>query len=218
MIVTPTAEQAAEAAAVELARRARAAVADHGSFTVAVSGGRSPWRMLAALGDLEMPWAHTTILQVDERIGPAADPLRNLAGLRAALPPACPARVLPMPVEDRDLAAAAASYAASLPSVIDLVHLGLGADGHTASLIPGDPVLAITDTDVALTGQYQGRRRMTLTYPGIARARAVLWLVTGQDKGAALRQLRAGDPAIPASGVRQADQVAFCDEAATHRA
>ncbi len=123
-----------------------------------------------------------------------------------------------MPVEAPDLDSAAVAYAAALPAVIDLVHLGLGADGHTASLIPGDPVLAVNDADVALTGEYQGRRRMTLTYPGIARASAVLWLVTGSDKGQSLRQLRAGDPAIPASRIGQPDQTLYCDEAAANPA
>lgn len=214
MVVGPTAEAAAVAAAAEIARRARAAVADHGSFALAVSGGRTPWQMLTSLGAQDMPWAATTVFQVDERIGPVDDPLRNLTGLRHALPAGCPARVVPMPVEDADLPGACARYSAALPGELDLVHLGLGADGHTASLIPGDPVLAVIDADVALTGVYQDRRRMTLTLPAISRARAILWLVTGADKRAALARLRAHDRSIPAGLVTNSDQVLFCDAAA----
>lgn len=211
MAVFPTAEAAAEAAAAEIARRALAAVTDRGSFSLAVSGGRSPWRMLAALGDHRIPWAATTIYQVDERIGPAEDPMRNLTGLLQALPAGCPARVVPMPVEDTDLVAACRAYAAALPQTLDLVHLGLGADGHTASLIPGDPVLGVTDADVALTDVYQDRRRMTLTYPAIDRACAILWLVTGSDKRSALARLRAHDRSIPAGLISNSDQVLFSD-------
>ncbi len=209
--VGPTAQAAATAAAHEIARRARAAVCDHGSFTLAVSGGRSPAHMLSALAALDMPWAVTTLFQVDERIGPADDPLRNLTGLRRALPEGCPARVVPMPVEDADLDAACRRYAEALPPALDLIHLGLGADGHTASLIPGDPVLAVTGADVALTEVYQDRHRMTLTLPVIGRARAILWLVTGADKRPALAQLRAHDRSIPAALIANPDQVLFCD-------
>ncbi len=212
--VCADAAEAAALAASHIAVAARAAVADHGSFTIAVSGGRSPWVMLAALGSEEMPWEQTTIYQVDERIGGADDPLRNLIGLRAALPAGCAATVAPMPVEAGDLVTACDEYAASLPAQFDLIHLGLGADGHTASLIPGDPVLEVTDADVALTGIYQDRNRMTLTYPRIARAAEILWLVTGADKTTALEQLQAGDPRIPASLIDNADQVLICDKAA----
>jgi 6-phosphogluconolactonase len=209
--VLPDAVAAASAAAVEVARRARSAVAHHGSFTLAVSGGRSPWAMLAGLADHDMPWAATTFYQVDERIGPAEDPQRNLIGLRQALPPGCPARIVPMPVEGTDLEAACWDYAAALPATLDLVHLGLGADGHTASLIPGDPVLEVADADVALTGPYPDRRRMTLTYPRLHRTQAILWLVTGADKQVALGQLLAHDPSIPAGRLAHPDQILFCD-------
>jgi len=208
---SPTAEGAASQAAADIARRATTAVQDRGTFTLAISGGRSPWRMLAHLGEHGMPWADTTIFQVDERIGSGDDPQRNLTGLLHALPAGCPAVVVPMPVEADDLHAACASYAAALPTRFDLIHLGLGPDGHTASLIPGDPVLEVADADVALTGMYQHRRRMTLTYPRIGRARGILWLVTGADKRVALAQLLAHDRTIPAGRVTNADQVVFAD-------
>jgi 6-phosphogluconolactonase/glucosamine-6-phosphate isomerase/deaminase len=166
--------------------------------------------MLADLADHDMPWAQTSIYQVDERIGPADDPLRNLTGLHRALPVGCPARVVPMPVEADDLLAAGEDYAAALPATLDLVQLGLGSDGHTASLIPGDPVLDVTDRDVAVTEVYQDRRRMTLSFPRLARAGAILWPVTGSEKCAALAQLLARDPGIPASGVTVTAQVVFC--------
>jgi 6-phosphogluconolactonase/glucosamine-6-phosphate isomerase/deaminase len=155
-----------------------------------------------------------TLYQVDERIAPDGDPSRNLTQLRASLPPQAAADIRPMPVTAADLEGAAADYARSLPDRFDLVHLGLGPDGHTASLVPGDPVLAITDRLVALTGEYQGERRMTLTYPQLNRARQVLWLVTGADKVDALRRLRAGDDSIPAGRVEAASQLVIADEAA----
>ncbi|MGV1004240.1 MAG: 6-phosphogluconolactonase [Candidatus Nanopelagicales bacterium] len=212
--VRPTAVAAAGAAAELLAARARVAVASRGRFTLAVSGGRSPWLMLAALESVGMPWERTTIYQVDERIGTADDPLRNLHGLRQSLPPDGPVAVIPMPVESADLHAACLGYASCLPERLDLIHLGLGPDGHTASLIPGDPVLEVRDADIALTGVYQGRHRMTMTYPRLAHAAAILWLVTGADKVTALQQLLTGDPAIPASAIDNEEQFVFCDEQA----
>ena len=157
--------------------------------------------MFAALEDEGMPWERTAIYQVDERVAPAGDPDRNLTHLLASLPAGARTRVHPMPVEAHDLDEAAAAYATSLPERFDLVHLGLGADGHTASLVPGDPVLEVADRDVALTGPYRGRPRMTLTYPALARASALLWLVAGKDKAEALRSMLAGDPSIPAGRV-----------------
>jgi 6-phosphogluconolactonase len=213
--VLATAEAAAQSAAAEIARRARACVAARGSFAMAVSGGRTPGRMLAALAGQDMPWESTSVFQVDERIGPFDDPQRNLPGLRRALPADGRARIVAMPVEADDLVAACAAYADVLPDRLDLVHLGLGADGHTASLVPGDAVLAVTLSDVAITSVYQGRRRMTLTYPPIDRARAVLWLVTGVDKQEALARLRAGDRQVPAGRVATAEQVLFSDSDAS---
>jgi len=185
-----------------IAETAGQAIAARGSFALAASGGTDPWQMYRQLAELEIEWERVEVFQVDERVVPDGDPDRNLTHLLESLPAAGVARVRPMPVNDPDLDAAAAGYAEQLPAELDLVHLGLGPDGHTASLIPGDPVLEVDDRLVALTGEYQGRRRMTLTYPAIDAARSVLWLVTGADKPEGLAKLRAGDPSIPAGRVR----------------
>jgi 6-phosphogluconolactonase len=190
-----------------------ATVAPHDRFTFAVSGGKTPWAMFAHLAGRNPPWERMTLFQVDERIAPDGDPDRNLTQLVTSLP-AGVGDIRAMPVGAEDLEAAAASYARSLPDELDLVHLGLGPDGHTASLVPGDPVLEVTDRDVALTGTYQARRRMTLTYPAINRARQLLWLVTGEDKVDALRRLRRGDPSIPAGRIEAPSQLLIADEAA----
>jgi len=198
-----------------VAERARAAVSDRGRFTFAVSGGRTPREMFARLRNEDMPWPETAIYQVDERVAPAGDPDRNLTHLLASLLPQSGAEIHPMSVEEADLEAAAAKYARSLPESFDLIHLGLGPDGHTASLVPDDPVLDVLDRRVAVTGEYQGRHRMTLTYPTLNAARQVLWLVTGEDKVDALRRLRADDTSIPAGRVSAASALIIADAAAT---
>ncbi len=203
-----------DAAARYVVERAEEAVAVAGTFHFAVSGGKSPWRMFGVLTTLAMPWERTVVWQVDERVAPPDDPDRNLAHLEDALRGE-PADLRPMPVDDGDLDAAAARYGAELPPRFDLVHLGIGPDGHTASLVPTDPVLGVRDRPVALTsGTYEGRRRMTLTYPGIERARRLLWLVSGEDKRAPLDALLASDPAIPAGRVVAGSSVVMADRAA----
>lgn len=210
----PDSDAVARAGAAFVAERARAAVAANGSFHFAVSGGHTPWAMFAELTSQTIPWDSVVIYQVDERVAPPEDPDRNLVHLAKALGPA-PAQVRAMPVNDSDLTGAAAAYAAALPGRFDLVHLGLGPDGHTASLVPGDPVLSVADRLVALTRPYQGRVRMTLTYPALARARQILWLVTGTDKKDPLARLLSGDTAIPAGRVEAAASLVIADRAAT---
>ena len=213
----------AREAAKFIAAEARAAVAARDRFVMAVSGGHTPWKMLRALANERVPWESVHIVQVDERVAPAGDPDRNLTHLRESLLEHAPLRteqIHAMPVESPDLDAAAKRYAMTLeeiagsPPVLDLAHLGLGPDGHTASLVPGDPVLSVTNADVALTGVYQERRRMTLTYPTLNRARRILWLVTGSDKIAALERLRVGDPSIPAGRIEQDRAIVLADHAA----
>jgi len=216
-------QSVAGAAATMIATLARAAVAARGRFIMALSGGRTPWLMLRTLADAQLRWEKIHVVQVDERVASASDPQRNLAHLRQSL---LDRELLPsenvhaMPVEAADLEQAAGQYAQTLrgiagqPPVLDLVHLGLGADGHTASLVPGDPALAVTDADVAVTNPYQGKRRMTLTFPIINRSRQVLWLVTGREKAAALLRLRDDDPTIPASQVRKDRALVLADGAA----
>lgn len=217
------AEAVAGEAAQVLAEAARAAIAARGRFVMAVSGGKTPWLMLRALAHEELPWSGVHVVQVDERIAPAGDADRNLTHLRASLlehAPLLPEQIHAMPVEEPDLEVAARKYARTLekiagaPPVLDLVHLGLGADGHTASLVPGDPILDVQDRDVGLTGLYQGRRRMTLTYPLLNRARRLLWLVTGAEKAGMLVRLREADPSIPAGRLRQDCALLLADRAA----
>ncbi len=220
------ADAVARAGAVFTAEEARAAVAARGRFVMAVSGGNTPWKMLRALADQQLPWADVHIVQVDERVAPAGHQDRNLTHLRASLLAHCPLRpeqVHAMPVEATDLQWASGRYAATLqqiagaPAVLDLAHLGLGLDGHTASLVPGDPVLDVTDADVALTGFYQGRRRMTLTYPMLDRSRRIVWLVTGREKAEMLARLCAADGSIPAGRVPQHQAVVLADHEAVAR-
>jgi 6-phosphogluconolactonase len=213
LVTLPDAASLAKQAAGFVAARARAAVADHGQFSWAVSGGRSPWAMFAELAHEDVPWGSTEIFQVDERVAPEGDPARNLTHLGQSLGSA-PAKVTPMPVNDPDLHRAAAAYADALPARFDLVHLGLGPDGHTASLVPGDPVLEVTDRLVAVTAPYQGHPRMTLTYPALSRADEILWLISGEDKRGPLAKLLHGDRSIPAGRVQARHSTVLADASA----
>src|SRR5580704_15326565 len=218
-------ESVAERAASVIADYAREAVAARGKFIIAVSGGHTPWIMLRKLAAAQIPWRAIHIVQVDERVAPAGDTDRNLTHLRESLAdsPLPADQLYAMPVESPDLEAAASSYASTLrklagePPVIDLVHLGLGPDGHTASLVPGDPVLDVDNADVALSGPYEGRRRMALTYPVIDRARRVLWVVTGGEKEGMVNRLLNGDREIPAGRVSRDHALLLADSAAAGR-
>jgi 6-phosphogluconolactonase len=223
MQILADADAVAHEAARIIAAEARAASTARGRFIMAVSGGRTPWLMLRALAHEDVPWQSVHLVQVDERVAPAGDPDRNLTHLRESLLANAPLpaeQVHAMPVEDTDLQAAARGYAHTLeqiagtPPALDLAHLGLGPDGHTASLVPNDPVLNVTDRDVALTGAYQNRRRMTLTYPMLNRSRRILWVVTGNDKVEALGRLRDADVSIPAGRIRQERALVLADRAA----
>lgn len=221
--VLPDAEAAASRAAAFIAAQARAAVQARGVFHLAVSGGRTPWLMLRRLADEDAPWEKVHLFQVDERAAPAGSADRNLTHIQESLlahVSLAPSQVHAMPVEVADLDAAARDYAARLttlagsPPVLDLVHLGLGADGHTASLVPGDAVLAVADAAVAVTAPYMGHRRMTLTVSAIDRARCILWLVTGSEKAAMLARLCAADGSIPAGRIEQRNAWLIADRAA----
>ena len=224
--VLPDGEAASLRGAKVIAATARASVAARGKFLMAVSGGKNPWKMFRALTQEDVPWEKVEIIQVDERVAPDGDPDRNLTHLRESLlghGPLRPEQIHAMPVTDPDLEAAARRYAqlieqlAGSQPAIDLVHLGMGPDGHTASLVPGDPVLDVTDVDVALTGIYQKRRRMTLTYPVLNRARNILWLITDDTKADALVRLMKGDPTIPAGRIRSDHAQILADRAAASK-
>lgn len=217
----------AQKAAEFIAAEARTAVAARGRFVIAVSGGHTPWVMLRNLATEDVPWKQMHVVQVDERIAPSGDPDRNLTHLRESLLAHAPLpteNIHPMPVEASDLEAAARQYASTLerlagsPPVLDLAHLGVGPDGHTASLVPGDPVPTVMNTDVALTGVYMGRRRMTLTYPILNRLRRILFLVTGKEKVETLPKLLAADNSIPSGRIRQDNTVILADRNAADRA
>src|SRR5580704_8423856 len=221
--VLDTADAVANRAAQEIAALAREAIDARGRFLFAVSGGHTPWVMLRALAAAQIEWPAVRVFQVDERVAPAGDADRNLTHLKESLlehAPLRPEQILAMPVEAGDLDRAAAEYAETLrrecgsPAVLDLVHLGLGPDGHTASLVPGDPALNVGDKDVAVTGPYQGRRRMTLTYSAINRAREVLWVVTGAEKVQMLHRLLHRDTGIPAGRVACERSLVLADVAA----
>ena len=202
-----------EVAAGVLAQALRARLEEtRGRVSFAVSGGHTPAPAFRALSDLPVDWSRVDIYQVDERVAPDGDAARNLVGLRESLGDHVDAVVHPMPVNAPDLDAAATEYAAKLPAVIDVVHLGLGDDGHTASLVPGDPVLDLTDASVAVTQPYRGHRRMTLTFGPLARARELVWIVAGEDKAPMIRLLMEADPSIPAGRVPQDRAIVVTDE------
>ncbi len=215
-------DAAARAGALFIANEARSAVAERGKFLLAVSGGKNPWAMLKLLASEVLPWERIHIFQIDERIAPAGDPDRNLTHLLESLKTASIAleNIHSMPVNGIDPIEGAKSYEETLiricgiPPILDLAHLGLGPDGHTASLVPNDPVLTVGERDVAITGIYQDRCRMTLIYPMINRSRKILWLATGAEKAPMIARLKDADPSIPAGRISQENALLFADEAA----
>lgn len=218
--VAPSSGEAASRGAALIARVVDGAVKQRGHATVAVSGGHTPWAMLRELAQMPLRWDRIHFLQVDERACGIDDDDRNFKHLKETLPEN--SQIEAMPVERGDEGADAYAQrlteVAGTPPVIDVVHLGLGEDGHTASLVPGDPVLAETRRTVAWTRPYQGLRRMTLTYPVLDGARLVFWLATGAKKHRALRQLLSGDASIAAARVSAAHRLVIADADAAREA
>ena len=214
--VFPDADAASRFAAEAVAAAGQAAVEERGEFELALSGGKTPWAMIGLLGEMdEMPWEEAHIFQVDERVAPPGDEVRNLTHLVQMLSLDHQAALRPMPVTSRDLELSAAEYEVHVPERLDLIHLGLGPDGHTASLVPGDSVLEVDELRVAMTGGlYEGHRRMTLTYPALTAARQILWLVLGEKAREPLAKLLAGDTSIPAGQVENDNMLVVADEAA----
>ncbi len=205
-IVVPDAERAAEVACEVLLDRLQSL----DSPTMALSGGRTPWAMLELLRDRWDGWSRTTVFQVDERVAPDGDDRRNLTRIESLLGSTA-ATIVAMPVTATDLDAAAAEYAGALPESIDLLVLGMGGDGHTASLVPDDPVLDVVDRSIATTAEYQGTLRMTMTFPALAAAGEIIWLVTGEEKAAAMASWRAADGHTVASRIVHDHQTMITD-------
>lgn len=194
-----------------VANKLRNAVQRREVASLAVSGGTTPAKMFSVLSALEVPWRAVTVWQVDERVAADGSPERNAALLDVFS--AVGANVQLMPVTDRDLNSAARRYAEGLPARFDVVHLGLGDDGHTASWPPGDPVADQLEP-VALSGEYRGTRRMTLTPPVVNGARYRLVLAAGAAKALAMRGWLLRNEALPIERVHRTDTVVVLDEAA----
>ncbi len=201
----------ASVAADLIAEQLRARIAVNGRASLAVSGGRTPWAVFERLSEAAVPWSRVHVYQVDERVAPRGSADRNLTGLADTLLDRVPASPHPMPVDAPDLDAAAHRYAAELPTTLDIVHLGLGDDGHTASLVPGDGALLVEDTAVAMTDFYRGHRRMTLTRPTLDDAGLIVWIVAGTDKAPMVERLIDADASIPAGLISQERAVLVTD-------
>jgi 6-phosphogluconolactonase len=221
--IFPQADQVAARAADYLEQEIREKLSHQKSFSLAISGGRTPWEMLKLLSRADLPWQQINLFQVDERVAPDGHPDRNLTQLFQAIAGTAMVtqlRIFPMPVTAEDLEVAAKEYTEVLNEVtdgkgLDMIHLGLGSDGHTASLVPGDGVLAIQDRLVACTqNNYQGKIRMTLTYPLLNSAKQILWIVTGSEKKEMVKRMLKQDPSIPAGSIRQENALLLVDQAA----
>ena len=219
----PTADQVAAGAAAYLEQEIRDALTHQKSFSLAISGGRTPWEMLKFLSKADLPWKRVNLFQVDERVAPDGHADRNLTQLFQAIvgtPMVTQLRIFPMPVLAEDLEEGCREYTQVLDEItegkgLDLIHLGLGSDGHTASLVPEDGVMEVQDRLVACTqNTYQGRIRMTLTYPLLNGAKQLLWIVTGSEKQEMVQRLLKQDPSIPAGKIRQENALLMVDKAA----
>ncbi len=191
-----------------LARRMRDAVRRRGQAAVAVSGGGSASPMFDVFLAQDVPWAAVTVWQVDERIAPDGHPARNAGQLVDF-----PCRVELMPVTDLDLAAAAARYASGLPDRFDVVHLGLGDDGHTASWPPAHPVVD-SDRGCDVIDEFNGFRRMTLTPPVVNAARSRLMLTFGASKAPMVQRWLLRDGELPVARLRRTHTWVMLDPAA----
>jgi 6-phosphogluconolactonase len=217
----------ASAAATAIAAALDVAVRERGRATLALSGGRSPLEAFKLLAAKPLPWHAIDILQVDERCAPAGHEDRNSVQIGrafAGLVAAQAERFHWIPLDETtDTHAAARTYSATLtalagvPPIIDVVQLGLGPDGHTASLFPGQTLELVTRF-VGLSPPMLGWPRLTLTLPVLDAARRIIWFVTGSDRGAPLRGLLAGDPAVVGSRVRRGSATVFADRAAVDAA
>jgi 6-phosphogluconolactonase/glucosamine-6-phosphate isomerase/deaminase len=204
--------QPSERAAAWIARRIRDAVRRRDAAALALSGGSTAPPMIDALVQLDVPWDALTVWQVDERIAPDGDAARNANQLVPL--ERLPCRVRAMPVTATDRRAAAVRYAAGLPDRFDVVHLGLGDDGHTASWPPGLDRIRDSERAVELVGRFNGWERMTLTRRVVNGARSRVVLTTGSGKRTMVERWSLGDPTIPISGVRRARTWVFVDAAA----
>ena len=179
---------------------------------IALSGGRTPWKMLERLIALDVPWAGVHVFQTDEREAPDGGP-RTANGH-----PGSPAVLGESGLPDAKPAPHAGGRAGNSTRLATRTHKplpgmavaagsisctsGSAKDGHTASLVPGDRALGVADRDVTVAGPYQGRWRMTLTRPAIDRATERIWVVTGGREGDdCSARLCAGDETIPAGRV-----------------
>ncbi len=223
--VYPDTAVVARRAAAWIAEAARQAIRERDRFALALSGGNTPQQMLRFLAAEAINWQKVHVVQVDERVAPLGSSERNLTQLRETLlaRASIPAeQIHAMPVDGADLAAAAAGYGhlltslAGSPPLLDLVHLGLGTDGHTASLVSGAAAVEVHSADVAVTATYRGWRRMTLTFPIINRARRILWLVTGREKAEVVARLARGDPSLLASRISRAQALLLTDQRDTY--
>jgi 6-phosphogluconolactonase len=217
---------AAARGAALIAERLQRAVAARGRATAAISGGHTPLPMLRRLAELPLPWARIDVFQVDERIAPDGHEDRNATHQRRALAPCVEAhgeRFHWMPVTEAAPSDGAGEYAALLaacagsPPALDVVQLGLGEDGHTASLFGPTGAAEQVTGDVAVSGVHGGRRRMTLTLPVLNRAAFVLWLVTGESKRGVLERFIDADSALVAVAVRRDRAYLIADAAAAGR-